>query len=128
MRNLLEPMGNPRGNHDHIALAQMMNLPPLNFGSKPLAWRSHLASHHFASRDECRFAVDNVEDVGLLFMKFDVPVFRAVSAHDEKIRSFKQRAAMSLTTQCRIYLVVADVSDRGPPVTPHQQSSRRQRR
>ena len=37
VRNVLEPVGDPGGNHDHIPLGQMMNFPSLDAGSLPLA-------------------------------------------------------------------------------------------
>ena len=83
-------MRNPCGDYYHIALGKVMDLPALNIGSQPLAGRSHFASQHSASGDEGGRAVDNIENVRLLFMKFDMSVLRAVSAHDEKVRSLYQ--------------------------------------
>ncbi len=73
-------MGNPRGDHHQIALRQMMNFSSLDVSSNPLAGGSHFASYHLTSRDEWRFAIDNVEDVSLLSVEFNVTGSRAVKA------------------------------------------------
>jgi hypothetical protein len=97
----------------------------LNVDPNSLAGRSHFASLHLSSGDECGFAIHNVEDVGLLLMEFDVTASGAVNAQDQKVGSFNQGAAIA---QSGRYLFVANVGDRRFSATRRQQSSRRYER
>src|SRR5256712_6866199 len=83
--NGLEPVRDPRGNDEHIALGDVTRLSASDVRAQPLPWLRHFPAHHLSAEHEGRFAIEDVEDVGLLVVHFDLPGRLAVTAGDEQI-------------------------------------------
>src|SRR4029077_4737801 len=90
--NFLEPMGHASGNDKHVSLGDAMRFATGDLRALPLSRRCDLPALHLAAEYECRLPVDDVEDIGLLVVHFDLPAGLAMAPGDEQVRPGHQRA------------------------------------
>src|SRR5262245_23261262 len=80
LRNFLEPMWHAGGNDKDVTLGDAMRFATGDVRALPLSGRRHLTALHLAAKHECRLTVDDVEDIGLLVVHFDLAAGLAVTA------------------------------------------------
>src|SRR5215831_5869127 len=71
--HFFEPVGNPGWDCDHVPLGEVVDFATTYIGSALLIRGSYLTADHRASRDEGRFAIENIECIGFLLMHFHLP-------------------------------------------------------
>src|SRR5204862_8052270 len=88
--NLLEPVRRTGTNDNYVSLAQAIGLSALNTFSQLLVWPAYSAANHPAAGNKSRFAIENVESIGLFRVYLDMTGPRAFHHHDGKVRSRRQ--------------------------------------
>src|SRR5262245_20939492 len=73
------------GNDKNVSFGDAMRFATGDVRALPLSGRRHLTALHLAAEHECRLPVDDVEDIGLLVVHFDLAAGLAVTARHEQV-------------------------------------------
>jgi len=71
--NFFKPMRHSRWDHNHVTLCEVVGFSTLNTGAEELVRPAGFAADHGSTGDEGRLTFDNVKNVRLLLVYFDLP-------------------------------------------------------